>query len=849
MNLILNQKSFLKIFLPVLALILLGCFVPFKSINAGTYFFHDILCGVSSGVEEYCDFRVETNGSEEFSAGEPINVEIWLNNSPINNVNGPEVTVDGVTATVVNPGCHGNGSQCKRAVATVLAPSLSGCDSFPINFKWRTLGTHEYTTYLIHAINVPENFCGTGGNSSNISINMQANPNPAVPLGNTYINWNTTGAYKCVIEDENGENFGTGSYGNSGSFSLGMTDQPKTMKAICGAIYSTGAQAPQERSRFLGFLEKLVPKLFARETGDWFNETKILTVDTLNLSDGSQNGPYTVPLLGTQYLQVDTSSLNQGTECKIWKNNNAFPDESNQYTFTYGPFDFFSEARTTPGTDEYKVTCSSPFAQGSDDEDVITMATPTAPDLTINTPGTPTSAQANVSVNLQSTVKNVGSASTGTGFQNFFQVADYNPTTGGMGYENNLFTKKVYAEGGTGTGQMVNLPAVSMNKLEAGQQGTTSSNYTFPSAGIHYFRACADKTDPSSSGVITESNEVNNCGPWTSINITSPTPMPDLIVLSDSTPTYITDPAQRITLSSTIKNIGNASTGSSFYNFYQVSSQDPNVGGQGGGGTGLSKNNSFFAFLFPRAEAEINPLIDLTPPIQLNALGPNGTGTIAKSNYVFPGAGMYWIRACADKSNRNDPGTITESIEGNNCADWKAIVVGSTPINGLCVTPEEHYGCEVGTSTNQVSGGTTWTWDCEGANGGTTDSCTELKPLPMSGTLTPQAESCVISAGEDSCKILFDWEVTNPESPNTAIVKPKNVTVATGHTVSNFPLEVKYNSETFYLYNNAVMLDVEQVSSHCDSGLIWNGEICSQGAPDLRAEGITPTQVGVGTDS
>ncbi|MFA6271118.1 MAG: hypothetical protein WC657_07995, partial [Candidatus Paceibacterota bacterium] len=47
-----------------------------------------------------------------------------------------------------------------------------------------------------------------------------------------------------------------------------------------------------------------------------------------------------------------------------------------------------------------------------------------------------------------------------------------------------------------------------------------SSNYTFPSTGSYSVRACADN-NASMVGVITESNEGDNCGAWTTITVSA----------------------------------------------------------------------------------------------------------------------------------------------------------------------------------------------------------------------------------------------------------------------------------------------------------------------------------------
>lgn len=112
----------------------------------------------------------------------------------------------------------------------------------------------------------------------------------------------------------------------------------------------------------------------------------------------------------------------------------------------------------------------------------------------------------------------------------------------------------------------------------------------------------------------------------------------------------------------------------------------------------------------------------------------------------------------------------------------------------------------------------------------------QTPPSGMSGTLTPAASSCTIASGQSTCNINFSWSVSNPES-TTAITKPVNVTVATGHTGSNVAFTIPYNTQTFYLYNNSILLDQETVTSSCASGTAWNGTTCAASSCEWSAWG------------
>ncbi|MFZ2048726.1 MAG: hypothetical protein WAV25_00250 [Minisyncoccia bacterium] len=70
----------------------------------------------------------------------------------------------------------------------------------------------------------------------------------------------------------------------------------------------------------------------------------------------------------------------------------------------------------------------------------------------------------------------------------------------------------------------------------------------------------------------------------------------------------------------------------------------------------------------------------------------------------------------------------------DNCGD-SCIKTGAacpTPINGACSTT--HYGCVAGTSANNLSRPSDWSWQCQGSNGGTNAGCTESKAAMYYGT-------------------------------------------------------------------------------------------------------------------
>jgi hypothetical protein len=153
----------------------------------------------------------------------------------------------------------------------------------------------------------------------------------------------------------------------------------------------------------------------------------------------------------------------------------------------------------TPGVYVFQLSATDNQGLSASDTMQITVAAPaTYPDLVAGGVS-PVSVIVGASTTLQSTITNQGSASTGSSFNNFFQVAS----------------------GANGSGTITDLAPSPMNTLSAGSSAQASRTYIFSSIGTQSVRACADKSSSGNTGSISESNENNNCGPWTNISIAS----------------------------------------------------------------------------------------------------------------------------------------------------------------------------------------------------------------------------------------------------------------------------------------------------------------------------------------
>ena len=188
----------------------------------------------------------------------------------------------------------------------------------------------------------------------------------------------------------------------------------------------------------------------------------------------------------------------------------------------------------------------------------------------------------------------------------------------------------------------------------------------------------------------------------------------------------------------------------------------------------LSGFLSFFlliSFLFPvhKAQADLsNALCDIYVDVN-NTTGnvtisgnveegnpgqdPSYTTISIYDNYGSGGADnsggdsvfVQYTRNFPDGSYRADVQGTSESnpLGGSStCSAFQYFTV-ARPVNGACSNPQTHYNCSVGSSVNNVSGSTTWTWTCAGLYGGSNASCSENKPTPT-GSIT--ASNCSVSS-------------------------------------------------------------------------------------------------------
>ncbi len=435
----------------------------------------------------------------------------------------------------------------------------------------------------------------------------------------------------------------------------------------------------------------------------------------------------------------------------------------------------------TPGSGQVTVKASATYPDGSTSDSIKTVSVDVTsadkPDLTITDNVTPTSATVGTSTSFSATVRNIGNAGTGASFNNSFQIAT-----------------DVYGSGS------IFVTASTLPPLGGpGSPNTSakvSASYNFPgfAPGTVYARFCADTDGRSTTnGVISESNENNNCGPWTGINLNPPP------ATGNITPTGCTIQSGASTCDATLN--------------WKVTNPVP------GASTEVVKDR-------PSPNTPVS-----NQPSGTNVRDPISFGTTYYS--------LYHNNVKLDGPKPADASCASGSI-------WDSAKSLCVPtVNPVCAPT--HYNCQAGTSADNsgpnYSGlDTVYNWKCVGtATPGVPipkAACSET--LSMSGTLTPKPTSCTIPAGKSDCSVDLSWNTVNPQG-TTEITSPypkPNTVVATGNSNAGgigTTVTIPYNSRVFYMYNNGKSLVPSSespngsgvtVTASCDTGTSWNGSIC-----------------------
>lgn len=193
---------------------------------------------------------------------------------------------------------------------------------------------------------------------------------------------------------------------------------------------------------------------------------------------------------GTNFTWTATPNGGNGTYAYSWSGTDGLTGTAQSISKTYG----------TAGTKTATVTITSGGMSSSPISCTSSANVSTLPDLTAGSIA-PTAATAGQTTAFTAVISNIGSSGTGSNFTNLLQKANASDGTGA-----------------TDAGFMV------LSPLAAGGTANATVSYTFPASDagmIRYMRICADKNWAGDSGSVTESNEGNNCGPWTAITLSS----------------------------------------------------------------------------------------------------------------------------------------------------------------------------------------------------------------------------------------------------------------------------------------------------------------------------------------
>jgi|GEM_PF-2184092 len=864
----------------------------------------------------YCQGEVVTD-KECYAPGESIQAS-WCLTSPNNQNYVPVVWFDGIAGT--------QSGLCQEI--TFTAGNSFGTHVISTHYVW-DVGVWDYFIYPAYAVS---DSCGSGGEppppppgGGTMQVSLQASPNPVdLGLGQTSatLSWDVSGGTLtpdgCTLK-ENGTQIASG--GTPGQYVASYTETgTHTYDLECSKYIALGPK--QNHFAWSNILERIFSAFTEKALADYQHEVwayasitvtitytppSAPTVD-INTYDTGGNPISVIPANTTFHVSWIS---NDATYCELI---GPSPLPGNYSICTYPRLTCsFADQITTQTT--YSSRC---YNSGGQDEDAATMnlLVQNTPDLTAYPP-TPTTAEVGDHVVFSAQIKNIGTATTGpNAFPNFFQITDLDPGAPTAYRGGNSVFDKIFPKANASMG-LVDMSATMMPALGAGQNDTSySPSFPFVNAGMYWVRACADKynrntthTSNPADKVNEDPNENNNCSSWAVVTVGD---LPDLKASNTTPVTAIINTP--VALTSTITNQGGVSTGTGFYNFFQVSTENENnpVSTENennpGGGNNTAYKEKQNIFGAQRALAtgtpgggQIQNGITNLAHVWMNPLGAGQSAQTTKS-YAFNSIGSYWVRACSDKSTPGDPGTISELNEGNNCSPlWTEVVVTANTnlpdlVAGVPTSRPTTLTINVpvvfsSTITNQGTTSTgasfynfaqigvgevagvlidlpsvsmatlpagghndftrTYTFTSPGTyyvrvcadksnrnDAGTITESNELNNCSspwaqftvlgqsMTGTLTPDSSSCTILLGAKSCPMHFIWSVTNPTGPTTEVIQETVGVVGSGNPGSG-KFTIPYNSAIFRLYNDSIELDQDTITSSCEKGSVWNGEICA----------------------
>jgi hypothetical protein len=523
-----------------------------------------------------------------------------------------------------------------------------------------------------------------------------------------------------------------------------------------------------------------------------------------------------------------------------------------------------------------------------------------SPNLTASSP-LPITATTNILQNFTSTISNIGGVSTGTGFNNFFQVA-----TASNG-------------GGTITDQI----ASAMSTLSSG--GTSSANlgYTFTSDGTYSIRVCADKNssiDESKIVAVVENGYIyisadsgSSWAPQTSPGSHSwygvATSLDGSKIAAIANGDYIHTSADGGSTWST-------RTGPGSNNWLSIASSSD--------GVKLAAVNKG-GYIYTSTDSGVNWTTQISSGIHdwlSIASSYDGTKLVAvvDGGYIYTstnsgsswtsraGAGSRnWIGVASSSDGTKlvavvDGGYIYTSTDSGSSwtsrasvRNWYDVASSSDGTKLVAI----HKGGYIYTSTNSgiswtsrssagsrnwydvasssdgtklvavVDGGyiytsedsgSSWTprssagsrnWYGVASSSGSgnimesdeNDNCSPWVDITVSSIVPTgniSATGCIISFGENSCDTTLNWETFNPTT--TSILKTGTTTIMTANSGTT-TYAVPYNSLVFNLIHDGVTIKTVTAIAACAVDTHWDigTSKCELNAPDTTNTTFTPT--------
>jgi hypothetical protein len=434
------------------------------------------------------------------------------------------------------------------------------------------------------------------------------------------------------------------------------------------------------------------------------------------------------PAPPTATLTASPTSITYGGSSTLtWSSTNATSCTGSGFSTSGATSGAVSTGSLSTNT-SYTVTCTGSGGSATDSATVVVGQAP-QPDLTAGRVS-PTSVPTGTTLTLQAPIGNSG-VSTGAGFTSLFQRAS-----------------DASGSGATDIGTSA------QGTLAQGAQTTATLSYSFSSAGTYYARLCADKSSAGSTGTIAESDENNNCGPWTAITVTD-TVQPvsgscsvsPASITSGGSATWTASPSggtgsytyswtgtdglsgSGVSVSKTYSTSGSKTASvtitsgsdsktvacSNGLTVAEAPQPDLTAGGtspsSATAGTAVSLSapvsnigngvSGSFPSRFQVADSGYTVLANLPSSPSYLGLDAGESFTISGS-YTFSSAGTYQVRACA---NQNTGGTniAAESNYGNNCGAWTTVTVAST------ATPADLTAGSVSPTTATAGQATTFT--------------------------------------------------------------------------------------------------------------------------------------------